>query len=894
MRVLSPEWLIFAPVLVFCGWRWGRLRLGRPLRILVLGLALLILAHPEIRRLGEGLDLWVLVDRSASVAELLAPRIGEWEALLEASRGRDDRLFLVDFADTVIARETSDRDLFRGSGQETRLALAIQYALAEMPEDRAARLLVLSDGYSTEPLAGLTGRLVAEATALDYRLLTGAGVGDVRIDRIRMPTRVQIAEPFLVEVDLAGDPDQPVAYAVYRDDRQVGAGTVALAAGQAAIRFADRVGAPGGHRYRVRIDAEADAHPGNNGAEAWIEVAGGPRVLLVSGYDPDPLADVLSRQGFAVETVTRPETLQPGALSGTRAVILNNVPAYRVSAAFLDALDFYVRMQGGGLAMYGGRFSFGAGGYFESPIDALLPVAMDLREEHKKLSVAMAIVMDRSGSMAAGVAGALAGTTKMDLANEGAARAIELLGGLDQVAVFAVDSEPHTVIELAQVGPARAELVHAVRRIRSAGGGIFVYNGLEAAWRALQGAQAGQRHVILFADAADAEQPGDYQRLLAEMTAAGATVSVIGLGTELDSDAAFLTDIAARGNGRIFFNANPGDLPALFAQEAVAVARSAFIEEAVGTADAGGWMELAARPMDWPAAVDGYNLSYLRPDATAAVVTTDAYRAPLVGHWQRGLGRVAAVSFPTGGEFSDSVRAWGGYGDFVQTLTRWLMGEELPPGVGLRTRLEGTTLAVDLLYDDWWEERMARSAPELVVAHLGEPGTRSCVWRRLDPGHYRAELQLPARASVRGAVQLGAAALPFGPVTAGTNPEWAFDRTRIDELAALSRISGGEERLDLTRVWNAPRRPSFRDLRPWLLAAWLLAILAEALVTRMGWGLPRFAGRRTPPPGRPTRAPTPGPQPDKPPGVAPSPVPPTPEPPDQRRRRLAQAKRHHP
>ena len=70
--------------------------------------------------------------------------------------------------------------------------------------------------------------------------------------------------------------------------------------------------------------------------------------------------------------------------------------------------------------MAGGKHSFGAGGYFESGVDELLPISMELKNEHRKLAVAMAIVMDRSGSMSAGVAGAGGGAggrpmTKMDL-----------------------------------------------------------------------------------------------------------------------------------------------------------------------------------------------------------------------------------------------------------------------------------------------------------------------------------------------------------------------------------------------------------------------------------------------------------------------------------------------
>src|SRR5690606_12838566 len=127
----------------------------------------------------------------------------------------------------------------------------------------------------------------------------------------------------------------------------------------------------------------------------------------------------------------------------------------------------------------------------------------------------------------------------------------------DAITVIAVDSQPHIILPLTTIENDTVPLTRAVRRIASAGGGIYVYNGLEAAWRELQQAQQGQRHVILFADAADSEQPGSYQALLAEMRREGATVSVIGLGHENDSDAAFLKDIAERGGGRIFFNADP-------------------------------------------------------------------------------------------------------------------------------------------------------------------------------------------------------------------------------------------------------------------------------------------------------------------------------------------------
>src|SRR5690606_17311539 len=136
------------------------------------------------------------------------------------------------------------------------------------------------------------------------------------------------------------------------------------------------------------------------------------------------------------------------------------------------------------------------------------------------------------------------------LANEGAARAVELLGSMDAVSVYAVDSQAHQVAPLLNVGRSRGDLISRIRRIEPMGGGIFVYEGMKAAWGVLKNAPLGQRHLSLVSDASDCEEPGDYVALLEEMRAAGTTVSVIGLGGRSDPDAKLLEDIASRGGGR--------------------------------------------------------------------------------------------------------------------------------------------------------------------------------------------------------------------------------------------------------------------------------------------------------------------------------------------------------
>lgn len=867
MTLTSPEWLFLLPVLILAGLVWKTLTLWKPLRALLLLTLTLMLADPRISKQQDTLDLWVLLDRSESTEDLIDKGLPEWKKLLERAKpSRHDRLHFINYATEVTEQKPgTETSVYTGNRKLTRTNLAIQNILALAPKDRPSRILAFTDGYSTEPLAEAAAKLSRQGIPIDYRLLREETTDDFRLARLHLPTRTQTGEPFAISVTVRGFTDTTVPLIIRRDGHTLTETTVRITNGTGRAEFTDRIPRTGSYQYSAEIRPNKDAHPGNNRAERWIEVAGGPRILLVTKYTDDPLAAALRHQHYHVHTVTRPGSLRIGHLSGARTVIFNNIPAFEVPAAFQDALNFYVREQGGGFLMVGGKQSFGSGGYFQSAIDNLLPVSMELKNEHRKLSVAMAIVMDRSGSMAATAA---AGKTKMDLANTGAARAAGLLGNMDQICVFAVDSEPYRIVPLVNIRDRKKAVIRKIRKIRSQGGGIFVYNGLKAAWKELQKSNSGTKHIILFSDAADSEQPGQYKKLLAEMTTAGCTVSVIGLGTPKDTDAPFLKDIAKRGKGRCFFTTRPAEIPRLFAQETVTIARSAFITDPVGTKPTGKWSELSAKPFAWPPTADAYNLSYLRKDATTSLATTDEYLAPLVAHARRGIGRTAAISFPMGGKHSKTIRAWPQYGDFIQTLTRWLMGDQLPPGIGIRHRLDGTRLTIDLLYDtDQWAEKFAIHPPRIRLLE-GTSAPYQAPWKRISPGHFTLTRDLAEGTLVRGAIQTGQHAIPFGPVTVGSSTEWAFDPDRLAELRSISAQTGGRELVDLSSAWLRPPAIHQTDLRIPLATTALLLILLDALITRTGWKLP------TPPTPKPQK-PSPKPQNTTPPKT---PQPPTPKP----------------
>ncbi len=839
MTFSSPEYFLLIPALALAGWFWRGLKLHSPLRAVLLLLATVALAEPVIQHQQNSLDLYVMLDRSDSTEDRVDKDFPEWKKLLEDSKpSRRDTLHFINYASEV-AELGADGSSFTGSRKLTKTGLALQSIAAQTDEKRPSRVLLFTDGYSTEPLHEAAAQLQARGVPLDFRLIRDEKESDFRLARIGFPERVQVGEPFLISLTVRGSSDATFPLILRRNGQVLTEASVTLINGAATVEFTDRIPRSGGFEYQAEIRPENDAHPGNNQATRWIEITGGPRIVLATRYADDPVAKALSALDFTVETVSDPAQLKPGLIAGARAVIFNNIPAHEVPTDFMKSLDFFVREQGGGFLMAGGEHSFGSGGYFQSPIDSLLPVSMELKSEHRKLAVALAIVMDRSGSMAVGIGG---GKTKMDLANSGAANAIDLLGPMDQITVFAVDSEPTKTIPLTKIENKKAKLGAQARSIKSAGGGIYVYTGLKAAWDELKKSPAGTRHVILFSDAADSEEPGDYKRLIQEMTDNGATISVIGLGTNKDSDAKLLEDIAKLGNGRMFFSNVPMDIPKIFAQETVTIARSAFIKEPIGVQPTGRWAEISPKPVEWFKQVDGYNLSYAREDATVSLVSTDEYLAPLVSHARRGLGRSAAVSFPLGGEFSETTRDWPGYGDFLQTLGRFLMGEDTPPGIALRHRLDGTRLTLDLLYDTGlWGQKLAAVPPKVRLQDDTGGAAMDLPWRRIAPRHFSLTRDLDEGSIVRGAVQVGGNALPFGPLSVGSSVEWAFEPERLTELRAVANQTGGRELLDISKAWLRPPFVAETSLRMPLGIALVLLTLAEALLTRTGWKLPQPA-----------------------------------------------------
>ncbi|MFY9341064.1 MAG: VWA domain-containing protein, partial [Planctomycetota bacterium] len=775
IRCVHPEALLAAPLvlLVLRARVWPRPFVG-VLRVLALLAAAFLLAGPTWQGVADGRDVVLVVDRSLSMPEGAQAKAREVAQQLDGVLLDGDRLGVVTFGRKPVVEAMPQAPFVWPAsapavdGDASDLAAGIATALALVPAGRNGSLLVLSDGEHTSgSLDEVARAALRQGLRIDTMHSARNPGADTAVVDVQAPAAVPVGEPFALAAVAVATLAGEATWRLLVDGHEVQRGNAALAQGRNVLQFRLALAEPGQHEVAVEVTGAGDARPENDRATTVVRVEAPRRVLCVTqGGAEDRLTRALRAAGFAV-VVTAPEVapLSLAQLDGFRAVVLDDVPAGALPAGAMRALAQWVRDLGGGLLMTGGKASFGVGGYHRSPIEDVLPVTMEIREQQRRFGLAMAIALDRSGSMRADAGG----VPKMDLANRGAAAAIELLSPIDAVAVLAVDTGPHVVVPMTPVQD-KPGLAARARSIESEGGGIFVGVALHAAAEELARAPQQHKHLVLFADASDSEEPGDYATFVPELVGAGITVSVIGLGSAADSDAGLLQRIAELGKGRCQFVGDAAELPRVFAQETIQVARSSVVEAPTAIAVKPAYATLGDMPVPFPD-VGGYALAWPRTGAEQDLVTVDEQRAPFLCHWHVGLGRSAAFLGEADGALSGAMVGWAQFGDCFATLLRWLAGGQ-PQGLFVSARAEGGTGVFTLEIEP---ERAAVLDDVRGVLALPGGATREVGFERLAPGRLQARVPLLTTGVHRVAVQVGTDSVALPPVCLPYSPEFALE-----------------------------------------------------------------------------------------------------------------------
>jgi secreted protein with Ig-like and vWFA domain len=745
--------LLVAPLLV---WVLGRsladLPLGQRLlalafRLGFLGLLALALARLVRTEDARSIALVALVDVSDSVPdEALADAKAELEKLY-AARGPGDTLRLVTFAtrprlvelehDQKLALPASLRHGPRGSpaSATTNIASALELAYGLFPAGQLERVLLLTDGVETE------GDLLAEsarARSLGVRLSVvpyrHPPPAEVAVVGLRLPDKVDIGQSFEVAADVYASRETRARARLYQGETLNGLDGVretALHPGMNELKFKSVVRVGGELTYELELEPLGpDEFSANNAYTATLDVPGRPSVLYVEGQPnrANYLASALGAQEFDVDV--RAPAAFPASLRELERydfVIVSDTPREAFPAAGQELVERYVRDLGGGFLFAGGDAGFGLGGWSHTTFERLLPVRMDAERRKEMPDVALALVIDRSGSMTG---------LPMEMAKGACVATLGALQPDDMLEVIAFDSSPTRYVKL---GPARyrSRIQADVERIQP-GGGTEIFSALDMAYQDLSVVRARRKHVILLTDGQAAEQ--GIRELVQSMVSASITVTTVGLGDGVKQD--LLRSVADAGGGRFHFVPDPNSLPKIFTRETEMVSQQAGVEEwfpveEVAPADFLKGIAVASAPL-----LHGYVATELKPAPAQLILQSDR-GDPILARWRAGLGWALAWTSDVKNHWAVEWLRWSGYPKFWGQLVREHMRVKRRHELEMKTTVTGShvratvdAFTTDERFDDGLESK-------LFVSAAGKPQQRAeHPFRQVAPGRYEADFEL--------------------------------------------------------------------------------------------------------------------------------------------------------
>lgn len=715
----------------------------------------------------------------------------------------------------------------------TNIAGAIETAAGTIPPGYVPHIVVLSDGNET------LGDAVAAASRSRVRVSTVAlptlSEPEVQVSSVLVPAEVREGEPFFVEVSIQSNHDDEGLIEVYRGDHKVVSETRSIKSGLNQFRFQQSIERDRLAAFSVRISGlKQDTLLDNNSDTGLVFASGKPRVLIIES-DPNlirELAYALEDEGIQVDT--RPPQGMPDSLSDLQnyeMLILSNVPATSLTQQQMDLARTYVQELGGGFMMLGGELSFGLGGYYKTTLEEILPVRSDFEKEKEKPSLAMVLVIDKSGSMSG---------EKIEMAKSASQAAVELLGRRDQAAVLAFDGDTFVVSEM-QAASNKAKLNDEISRIE-AGGGTTMYPAMEMSYEMLMSASAKLKHVIMLTDGIST--PGDFEGLAQAMASAKMTVSTVAIGEGSAND--LLENIARTGKGRYYVTSDPSQIPQIFAKETVTASKSAideqpFIPIVVRATHALREIEFDSAPF-----LLGYVMT--RPKPTSEVILATEKGDPLLVWWRYGLGMTVAFTSDAKSRWAAEWMTWPGYGKFWTQIVRQTMRKSDARGVQVTTERIGTQANITIDAVSETGQFLNQSQVELTVINP-DLQRASVPIRQMAPGRYAAEFATPNS----GAYHMEIAVKQDDQVLyrqsrgmmVGYSDELRIQPTNEKLLQDVAMVSGGNYGIVPKDVFSAEGLSADRPtpLWPWLLTAAAMLLVLDVAFRRIDLSV--YAKQRT-------------------------------------------------
>jgi Ca-activated chloride channel family protein len=834
------------------------------LALLGLGLARLVRSEET-----QKLCTVALVDVSDSVPDAALEDAQRAIEKLAAGRGADDLLKVVTFAERPRllevfqdgklalpkAAELRHKPAKSGDkpGAGTNVQAALQLAYGLFPPGYLKRAVLLTDGVETD------GDMLAEsnrARGYGVRVFTvpyrRPPPGEVAVRALRVPDKVDIGQAFDVTADIYASRATRAKARLFQGEALnglEGVKDITLKPGPNEVRWKSVVRVGGETTYALRLsDIGEDSFKDNNGYTVTLDVPGRPTVLYVEGQPQRGtyLTSALTAQQFDVDL--RAPNAFPASLRELERydfVVISDVPREAFSVASEDLVERYVRDLGGGFLFAGGESGYGLGGWAHSTLERILPVRMDAERRKEMPGVAMALVVDRSGSMTG---------LPMEMAKAACKATVTTLQGDDLIEVIAFDSTPVRAVKL-QPARYRSRIQNDIQRIQPAGG-TEIFSALDMAYQDLSVVQARKKHVILLTDGQAPTQ--GIRDLVQAMVAEAITVTAVGLGDGTNQE--MLRMIADTGGGRLHIVPDPNSLPKIFTRETELVSQQAAVEEwfpveQAAPADFLKGIAVSAAPL-----LHGYVATQLKPPPAQLILRSDRGE-PILARWRTGLGWAIAWTSDVKNLWAVDWLRWSGFSKFWGQLVREHMRVKRRRELDMKTEVDGSIVraVVDSFTAD---ERFDNSMQSklIVTGVQGKNERREYAMRQTAPGRYEAEFRLDAygsfllRAEHAKPDETGAlkpSAVSYGHISNPYPREYASFDSDVDRLERVALAGGGKVDPDAKAVFDAAGEKivHYRELWPRFVLLAIAVFLLDLLVRRVRLFDRKFLPRRSVPPG---------------------------------------------
>lgn len=833
IEILRPASLLLLFLLPFLWW-WhkrsiaplrGRRRLASFI-VRTLLATLVILALAELRWMSstDRQEVLLLVDRSTSMGKAALDEAEKFAAA--ADFGNADVGWMAFGGSGRIFRTLED--LKKAPPEEinplaTRLDTALALATANFRPGRVKTAVLFSDGVATD--GTIDPQLLSRQDVRVHALpVTPPDQAEVLVREVRVPPVVRANEPVRIQATIQSTRAGPAEVDLFRNGVRIGKQTIQRKVGSTEVQFDDRAQNEKLLHYEVGVRAAEDTIAENNQTGAAAISEGASRALLLTDRPESAryLEWALRQEG--IELSVRPGEGTPTQMSDIQnfdTVIIDNIPASSLSRQQMELFHSYVSDFGGGLLMLGGDQAYGLGGYFRTPVEDVLPVRCDFQKEEETPSLALCLVIDRSGSMSG---------EKMELAKAAAKASADLLTNRDYISVIAFDSESYPVVPIQQAG--NTSSIAAEIASITEGGGTNIAPGMEEALRQLSGNAAKLKHVILLTDGVS--QPGPFYELTTQMAQGNITVSTVAVGSDADTD--LLTQIAQWGNGRYYETNDPSTVPQIFTKETMTASKSAiqefpFLAKPIRAVDF-----LEGIPWDTAPFLLGYVRTKAKPTSETWLVTERG--DPLLTTWRFGLGTTAAFTSDARNRWAVEWLRWNGFGKFWAQLIRRI---SRPAALGnseavIEEREGAGHVSIDAL-DETGQGFPADTSVSIRVAGPDGKVQTLPLEKRL-PGRWTVDFRAEDRGIYSAQILLEKNGQPvdsrFLTLSRGFSREFLLEPVNTDGLSELTNRTGGTLSPDPKTIFlQKDRRAAVeRELWPWLALLALLGFVADVSIRR--------------------------------------------------------------